>query len=248
MRTISTWMALVVMTVALVSCDESSEASDAASPGETDTLEGEDGLTEADIDEPDLAVLPDTLPDETVGDALVPDVEVPVETVFAPYLADGKVVEFVELPRYLGKWYEIATFEILFQTDCTGSTATYSTNDDGTIAVKNECFLVTLDGEYKVDTAVAKIVDTQSNAKLSVQFPGAPKAPYWIIELDGAEGDGEYQWAVVGSSFPIFLWILSRTPQMPQERLDTIKERLIERGYDLSELSYTVQFANEDVL
>jgi len=175
------------------------------------------------------------------GADVAEEVAQPVETLFAPYTADGKVVEYVDLERYLGTWYEIATFEILFQTDCTGSTATYGLNEDGTISVTNECYLKTLDGEYKVDTAVAEVVDLESNAKLSVQFPGAPKAPYWIIELDGQAGDGEYEWAVVGSSLPIFLWILSRTPEMPEERLDAIKKRLLERGYDLKELSYTLQ-------
>lgn len=189
-----------------------------------------DDTYSADLSE-DNSALPDSQEDMA---------EVP-KTVFSSYIEDGSVVSYVDLDRYLGKWYEIATFEIVFQTDCTGSTATYALNDDGTISVTNECYLGSLDGEYKIDTAVAEVVDTESNAKLSVQFPGAPKAPYWIIELDGSEGDEPYEWAVVGSSIPIFLWILSRTPQIPEERLDLIRARLEERGYVLKDLSYTVQ-------
>lgn len=165
----------------------------------------------------------------------------PVVTVFADLLEDETTVAEVDVERYLGKWYEIATFEIVFQTGCTGSTATYSANEDGTIAVKNECFLESLDGDHRVDEAIAEFAEGEAPSKLVVTFPGGPPAPYWIIELDGQGGDEPYEWAVVGSSLPIFLWILSRTPQMPQERLEVITTRLEERGYDLSLLSFTEQ-------
>jgi apolipoprotein D and lipocalin family protein len=165
----------------------------------------------------------------------------PSPTVFAELLDDGTTVADVDLARYLGKWYEIATYEIVFQTGCAGSTATYSLEEDGTVGIKNECYVGSLDGEYKVDTAVGEFAEGQANSKLFVTFPGAPRAAYWIIELDGQEGGQPYEWAVVGSNFPIFLWILSRTPQMPQERWDIIAARLEERRYDLSRLSFTEQ-------
>jgi len=242
MRTANYLVLLTALTMVVWGCEQEGEETSGEYNDIGNSLDvGEqDDLSQAEeLEEQDSASAEDGVGD--TGEDLLDESSPPVETVFSPYTADGKVVEYVELERYLGKWYEIATFEILFQTDCTGSTATYGLNDDGTISVTNECFLQTLDGEYKVDTAVAEIVDAESNAKLSVQFPGAPKAPYWIIELDGQDGEGEYEWAVVGSSLPIFLWILSRTPEMPQERLDAIRERLLERGYDLKELSYTVQ-------
>ncbi len=223
----------MVLSMGLAGCGQEDTAKDVASVDATETTNEADSTLVEDTS--------DVSQELFEADVALADLVQPVETVFSKYTADGKVVEFVDLQRYLGKWYEIATFEIVFQTDCTGSTATYGLNEDGTISVTNECFLKSLDGEYKVDVAVAEIDDPVSNAKLLVQFPGAPKAPYWIIELDGQDGEGEYEWAVVGSSFPIFLWILSRTPQVPPERMEAIKQRLIERGYDLSELSYTVQ-------
>ena len=163
------------------------------------------------------------------------------QTVFMDYTEDEKTVSYVDLTRYLGKWYEIATYESPFQMGCTGSTATYAVGQDDNVSVTNECFLESLDGEYKVDTARAEIVNSATNAELLVYFAESFGADYWIIELDGQNSEAPYEWAVVGSSISIFMWILSRTPQMENDRLNMILERLEERGYDTDSLSFTPQ-------
>ena len=43
------------------------------------------------------------------------------------------VVDVVDLNRYLGMWYEIASYPSWFQKGCTGSTAEYSLLSDGKI-------------------------------------------------------------------------------------------------------------------
>jgi hypothetical protein len=45
------------------------------------------------------------------------------------------VVDVVDLNRYLGMWYEIASYPSWFQKGCTGSTAEYSLLSDGKIQV-----------------------------------------------------------------------------------------------------------------
>ena len=162
-------------------------------------------------------------------------------TVFAERAADGLVVARVELPRYLGKWHEIATFLQRFQRGCNGSTATYSALGPGKIGVLNECRMNSLDGPYKSINGRARVTDKVTNAKLKVKFFPLIGAPYWIIELDGQPGEQPYEWAVVGSRSARYLWILSRTPQMDRGRLDKILQRLAERGYDVSRLSFTQQ-------
>jgi apolipoprotein D and lipocalin family protein len=56
-----------------------------------------------------------------------------------------EVVPYVDLGRYIGTWYEIATIPQRFQKDCVAVTATYTLRDDGTIAVLNKCRKKTLD-------------------------------------------------------------------------------------------------------
>jgi lipocalin len=49
-----------------------------------------------------------------------------------------EVVPQVDLNRYVGKWYEIASFPTWFQKGCAGSTAAYSLRADGNIDVLNQ--------------------------------------------------------------------------------------------------------------
>ena len=60
-----------------------------------------------------------------------------------------EVVDFVNLKRYIGTWYEIARFPHRFQEGCIASKATYSLREDGKIDVLNQCRLEKLDGKEK---------------------------------------------------------------------------------------------------
>ena len=80
------------------------------------------------------------------------------------------VVDVVDLNRYLGMWYEIASYPSWFQKGCTGSTAEYSLLSDGKIQVINRCHKDSLEGPLKVSKGKAEVVDTTTNAKLKVWF------------------------------------------------------------------------------
>ena len=51
----------------------------------------------------------------------------------------------------------------------------------------------------------------------------------------------DYDWALVGSSSPKYLWILSRTPSLPEETLEHILDIARERGYDTDKLIWVQQ-------
>ena len=69
-------------------------------------------------------------------------------------------VSAVDLNRYLGTWYEIASYPAWFQKGCTGSTADYSRLPDGRVRVINRCFKNSLDGPLKESKGKAEVVDT----------------------------------------------------------------------------------------
>lgn len=142
----------------------------------------------------------------------------------------------VDLNRYLGKWYEIASFPMFFQRQCTGdTTAEYSLRPDGEVKVVNRCRT-----EKGFDEAVGRAwtVPGTGDAQLKVSFFWPFRADYWIIGLDD-----EYRWAVVANPNRKYLWILSRTPQLPKEQLDTALRIAVRQGFDLTELKYTDQGA-----
>ena len=54
---------------------------------------------------------------------------------------------------------------------------------------------------------------------------------YWVIALDP-----DYQWAVVGEPDRKYLWILSRSPEMPRTQFEQLKATATQMGYDLAPL------------
>jgi apolipoprotein D and lipocalin family protein len=149
-----------------------------------------------------------------------------------------EVVPRVDLDRYAGRWYEIASFPQSFQRGCTDSRADYRLRDDGTVEVLNSCLR---DG--RVDTAKGKawVVDKATGAKLKVSFFWPFRGDYWVIELGR-----DYEYAVVSAPSMKYLWILSRTPQMEEQRYREIVGRLRERGFDVAKLSRTPQGNRKD--
>jgi apolipoprotein D and lipocalin family protein len=145
-------------------------------------------------------------------------------------------VAVVDLDRYLGRWYEIASYPAWFQRGCTATTADYSRRPDGAIQVVNSCRKGSLDGKMKMAKGKATVADPASNAKLKVSFFWPFAGDYWIIDLDA-----EYRWAVVGEPRRNYLWILSRTPTMDEAVYQAIVSRLPAKGYDPGRLHRTLQ-------
>ena len=151
-------------------------------------------------------------------------------------LPELQTVSHVDLNRYLGTWYDIASFPQRFQKGCTGSTATYTIRDDGDIDVVNRCRLNSLDGKEKMANGRARVVDKATNAKLKVSFFRPFWGDYWIIDLGQ-----NYEYAVVGHPSRDYLWILSRTPTIDPAVYDEVIGRLKEQGYAVQRLNRTLQ-------
>ncbi len=142
-----------------------------------------------------------------------------------------KTVEFVDLKRYVGLWYEVAKIPNRFQKHCVKvTTAKYTLKENGEIEVINSCFSGA--GEKDITEGIARIVDKKTNAKLEVSFFSILGwrpfwGDYWIIGLDE-----NYQWAIVGTPSRKYGWILSRTPKLSDDVMDKINKILISQGYD----------------
>ena len=147
-----------------------------------------------------------------------------------------QTVDHVDLNRYMGKWYEIASFPQWFQKNCVASSATYTLRKDGDVDVVNQCREKILDGKIKDAKGKAWVVDRRSNAKLKVRFFWPFSGDYWIIDLGT-----DYEYAVVGHPKRNYLWILSRSTKMDPATYAGILERLKKQHYDLDRLKSTLQ-------
>lgn len=151
-------------------------------------------------------------------------------------MIDNSTVKQLDIDRYLGTWYEIARFPHSFEKGLVGVTATYTMNENGTIKVVNQGRKDSLDGKLSIANGKAKIPDSENPAHLRVSFFWIFYSDYLVMELDE-----NYQWAVIGSSSPNYLWILCREPVMSKSLLNDLKGRLEKRGYDLSKLQMVKQ-------
>jgi len=127
----------------------------------------------------------------------------------------------VELSRYLGRWYELASYPAPFQDGCLATHADYSLAQDGSIRVLN---------------GRAEVVEGSNNAKLKVSFFGPFYGDYWV--LDHAS---DYGWSIVGEPSGRYLWLLSRRVHPSKATLKHIESRATEMGYDLKMLKWTEQ-------
>lgn len=143
-----------------------------------------------------------------------------------------KTVPNVDLARYLGKWYEIGRFPHSFEKNLQAVTATYTMRDDGKISVLNEGDKFQPGGKHKIAKGKARIPDTNIPGYLQVSFFLCFYADYYILELDTVN----YQYSLVGSSTPNYLWILSRSPEMSNEVYSMLVEKAKQLGYDISKI------------
>lgn len=156
--------------------------------------------------------------------------------------APVKTIASLDVPRYLGTWYEIAKFPNWFQKKCVGNTkAVYSSRSDGNLRVLNSCKQA--DGETSEAEGTARQIGAKDSPKLEVRF--APVwlsfipmvwGDYWVIDLDS-----QYQIAAVSDPKREYLWVLSRTPQLDPKVYDDLLRRLQAQQFDVRKLELTPQ-------
>lgn len=156
-----------------------------------------------------------------------------------PQVPPLETVSSVDIERYMGLWYEIASYPTFFNNRCTATTAEYTLQDDGTVQVVNECRIGDPSGRVDRIEGTARVVNEQTNAELKVSFFFFGEGDYWIIALDE-----DYQWAVVGDPGRTTLFILSRTPTLEADVYQGILDQVRAKCYDPDHLSLTVQEAD----
>lgn len=140
------------------------------------------------------------------------------------------VVDSVDLSRYQGRWYDIASIPLRFSQHCTCTFAEYSADSNGNIRVYNQC-LNSKTGKTDSIRGKAFPVKGSNNAKLKVQFFWPFRGDYYIIDIDS-----NYTLALVGSPDRNTLWILSRTPAISDARFQEVCEKARALGFDPNRL------------
>lgn len=150
---------------------------------------------------------------------------------------DNSTVSSLSLNRYLGRWYEIARYDHVFERDLQYATANYSLMKNGKVKVVNSG----MKGNT-VKTSEGKAKLTETEGLLRVSFFGPFYSDYRVMMLDP-----DYQYVLVGSKTSNYLWILSRTPELPGNTIQAILAEAQRRGYDTKKLIWVDQIHNTKV-
>ncbi|MBC7428847.1 MAG: lipocalin family protein [Bacteriovorax sp.] len=125
---------------------------------------------------------------------------------------DLVTVSYVDVGRYLGSWYQVARNPLIFEGNCVCARQVLRPGKPGQIDVYNSCNEGSPAGELREIRGYAVSNDPISNSKLTVDFNLPHKGQYWIIALDH-----DYRYAVVSDPSRLSLYILSKTPTLPED-------------------------------
>ncbi|WP_339691026.1 lipocalin family protein [uncultured Pseudoalteromonas sp.] len=135
------------------------------------------------------------------------------------------------IEQYQGKWYEIARLDHSFERGLDNITANYTINDDGSVTVLNRGFN-SEENKWCEAQGTAKFVDSNDVGHLKVSFFGPFYSSYIVFKLD----QQNYQYAYVSGYNNDYLWLLSRTPTVSEQRLADFKVLAQQKGFDTDNL------------
>ena len=145
-------------------------------------------------------------------------------------------VTAVDPVRYCGVWYEIARLPTRFEQGLIHVTATYEQQPDGRIKVINRGWK---DGALREITGWAREAEPGKGiGEWEVSFFRPFYGKYRILHL---ADDGSL--AMVTSGTRDYLWILARTPAVPEAQLEQVLAMAKQMGFAVDLLEYPQQDA-----
>ena len=149
-----------------------------------------------------------------------------------------KPVTNYQLDRYLGTWYEVARLDHSFERGLEQVTAEYSLHEDGGVKVFNKGYS-TEEGKWKEAEGKAYFVDQEDLGHLKVSFFGPFYSSYVVFDFNPDQED--YEYAYISGYNNSYLWLLSRTATVSEERLNHFVESATDLGFDTESLIYVSQ-------
>ena len=141
-----------------------------------------------------------------------------------------------DINRYTGTWYEIARLDHRFERGLNNISATYTLKGDGSVKVLNKGWNQA-DGEWEQAEGKAYFVEQPDQGRLKVSFFGPFYGGYNIIDLDKKD----YSYSMVTGPDKSYLWILSRSRQLPKATLEALIEKAKQLGFATDKLIFVNQ-------
>jgi len=142
-----------------------------------------------------------------------------------------KLAPKVDLQRFMGDWYVIASIPTFIEKGAHNAVESYALAADGTIATTFTFYQDAFDGPPKRYAPTGFVLDRESNAVWGMRFVWPIKADYRIAYV--AE---DYSATVVAREKRDYAWIMARRPAIPEAEYRRLVGLLAAQGYDISKL------------
>jgi apolipoprotein D and lipocalin family protein len=138
-----------------------------------------------------------------------------------------RTAESVDLDRFMGDWYVVANIPTFLERDAWNALERYEMRDDGVILTTFRFNRGGPDGPVREFHPRGFVRDTESNAVWGMQFIWPFRAEYIISYVNE-----DYTETIIGRRQRDFLWIMARTPHIPEEDLERLIQIAVDEGYE----------------
>ena len=142
-----------------------------------------------------------------------------------------QTVEQVDLSRFMGDWYVIANIPTFIERDAHNAIESYALVGPRRVATTFRFNQGSFDGPVKTYTPTGFVGNDPSNAIWGMQFIWPIKADYRVIYLNA-----DYTQTVIGRNKRDYVWIMARTPGIPEADYRNIVRLIAQQGYDTSKI------------
>ena len=147
-------------------------------------------------------------------------------------------VASVDLQRFMGEWYVIAHIPSRAEREAFDAVESYRLDADGRIRSTYTQRTGSFDAPLETMEPVGTVVEGSNNAVWGMQFVWPIKAEYVIVDLAP-----DYSRTIIGRSKRDYVWLMARTPTLPEAELQAAIARIKALGYDTSKLRMVPQSA-----
>lgn len=152
-------------------------------------------------------------------------------TACAASLPPIQPVAHVDLQRFMGKWYLIATIPTSYGKDAYNAVETYRLQKNGTIHTTFDFHEGGFDGPYKHIHSTGYVTPHTGNAVWGVQVFWPFKAQYIVAYLKP-----NYSEMIVARDRRDYVWVFARTPRVSPSDYATLIAQVGAMGYEGSNL------------
>lgn len=142
-----------------------------------------------------------------------------------------RTVAHVDLDRFMGDWFVIASIPTFIEQDAYNAVESYERSGDRQVATTFRFNRGSFDGPLKTYKPTGYVSDDPSNAIRGMQFIWPIKADYRVMYLSE-----DYTRTVIGRNKRDYVWIMARTPVIEDADYMTLVDLIAGQGYDISKI------------